>query len=162
MSTLCCEWQHCLVSFRFATLAFQQYFNLFQPKWTISNMNCCIFFNLAKSKLQIYLYFILISVYYTFLFFPQLPKAEARAEFAERSVQKLQKEVDRLEGMSVKEYTLISLRLWFLFSINLASDSQYIYYTYSTNINIVVIFERSIFYFLFLLSRSKIKFLFPQ
>lgn len=28
-------------------------------------------------------------------------QAEARAEFAERSVQKLQKEVDRLEGMSV-------------------------------------------------------------
>ena len=27
-------------------------------------------------------------------------QAEARAEFAERSVQKLQKEVDRLEGMS--------------------------------------------------------------
>ena len=27
-----------------------------------------------------------------------LPQAEARAEFAERSVQKLQKEVDRLEG----------------------------------------------------------------
>lgn len=38
-------------------------------------------------------------------------KAEARAEFAERSVQKLQKEVDRLEGMSVQEYYLISLRL---------------------------------------------------
>lgn len=31
-------------------------------------------------------------------------QAEARAEFAERSVQKLQKEVDRLEGMSIKDY----------------------------------------------------------
>ena len=29
----------------------------------------------------------------------KLKQAEARAEFAERSVQKLQKEVDRLEGM---------------------------------------------------------------
>ena len=29
---------------------------------------------------------------------PHHPQAEARAEFAERSVQKLQKEVDRLEG----------------------------------------------------------------
>lgn len=29
----------------------------------------------------------------------KLKEAEARAEFAERSVQKLQKEVDRLEGM---------------------------------------------------------------
>lgn len=29
----------------------------------------------------------------------QLLQAETRAEFAERSVQKLQKEVDRLEGM---------------------------------------------------------------
>ena len=28
-------------------------------------------------------------------------KAEARAEFAERSVQKLQKEVDRLEGKNL-------------------------------------------------------------
>jgi len=28
----------------------------------------------------------------------KLKEAEARAEFAERSVQKLQKEVDRLEG----------------------------------------------------------------
>ena len=28
-------------------------------------------------------------------------QAEARAEFAERSVQKLQKEVDRLEGMNL-------------------------------------------------------------
>lgn len=31
-------------------------------------------------------------------------QAEARAEFAERSVQKLQKEVDRLEGMSVLQF----------------------------------------------------------
>ena len=29
---------------------------------------------------------------------PNIDQAEARAEFAERSVQKLQKEVDRLEG----------------------------------------------------------------
>ena len=34
-----------------------------------------------------------------FTFFAQ---AEARAEFAERSVQKLQKEVDRLEGNNIK------------------------------------------------------------
>ena len=32
-----------------------------------------------------------------------LPQAEARAEFAERSVQKLQKEVDRLEDELVSE-----------------------------------------------------------
>lgn len=30
-----------------------------------------------------------------------MEQAEARAEFAERSVQKLQKEVDRLEGMKL-------------------------------------------------------------
>lgn len=33
------------------------------------------------------------------IFFLSKIQAEARAEFAERSVQKLQKEVDRLEGM---------------------------------------------------------------
>ena len=33
-------------------------------------------------------------------------QAEARAEFAERSVQKLQKEVDRLEGESIRFYML--------------------------------------------------------
>lgn len=33
-----------------------------------------------------------------FLFYCTKKQAEARAEFAERSVQKLQKEVDRLEG----------------------------------------------------------------
>jgi hypothetical protein len=35
-------------------------------------------------------------------------QAEARAEFAERSVQKLQKEVDRLEGKS-RQYIVILL-----------------------------------------------------
>lgn len=34
--------------------------------------------------------------------FPPTKQAEARAEFAERSVQKLQKEVDRLEGKSIR------------------------------------------------------------
>ena len=34
-------------------------------------------------------------------FYPLFAQAEARAEFAERSVQKLQKEVDRLEGKSL-------------------------------------------------------------
>lgn len=53
-----------------------------------------------------------------FLFFPvtflrriandlRIRKAEARAEFAERSVQKLQKEVDRLEGKFFDRYLTI-------------------------------------------------------
>lgn len=44
---------------------------------------------------------ILISVYFFHTHKCAYKQAEARAEFAERSVQKLQKEVDRLEGMSV-------------------------------------------------------------
>ena len=48
------------------------------------------------------------------------PQAEARAEFAERSVQKLQKEVDRLEGKGftdtssrlTRERVFRRLRLW--------------------------------------------------
>jgi tropomyosin-1 len=32
----------------------------------------------------------------------KLKEAEARAEFAEKTVKKLQKEVDRLEGISLK------------------------------------------------------------
>ena len=39
----------------------------------------------------------------------KLKQAEARAEFAERSVQKLQKEVDRLEGMSLQIFTTNTL-----------------------------------------------------
>ena len=42
----------------------------------------------------------------TFLFLPslvRLKEAESRAEFAERSVQKLQKEVDRLEDDVLNE-----------------------------------------------------------
>ena len=38
----------------------------------------------------------------------KLKQAEARAEFAERSVQKLQKEVDRLEGDFFFEYVPFS------------------------------------------------------
>lgn len=38
-------------------------------------------------------------------------QAEARAEFAERSVQKLQKEVDRLEGMSIRDLLRLLLRI---------------------------------------------------
>ncbi len=36
-----------------------------------------------------------------------MEQAEARAEFAERSVQKLQKEVDRLEGMKLCPFLLL-------------------------------------------------------
>ena len=45
----------------------------------------------------------ILLFYYVFVtqfsFIQSNQQAEARAEFAERSVQKLQKEVDRLEGM---------------------------------------------------------------
>ena len=44
-------------------------------------------------------YFIMVE--HNFTLFAQ---AEARAEFAERSVQKLQKEVDRLEGKNINFY----------------------------------------------------------
>lgn len=47
-------------------------------------------------------------------------KAEARAEFAERSVQKLQKEVDRLEGeFFVQVYLLVCFNFYLFFLINL-------------------------------------------
>jgi hypothetical protein len=39
----------------------------------------------------------------------KLKEAEARAEFAERSVQKLQKEVDRLEGMGLNALKYIEI-----------------------------------------------------
>ena len=39
----------------------------------------------------------------------KLKEAEARAEFAERSVQKLQKEVDRLEGAYYPFYSVLVL-----------------------------------------------------
>lgn len=45
------------------------------------------------------------------LTFNRYTQAEARAEFAERSVQKLQKEVDRLEGMSIKDFFRLILRI---------------------------------------------------
>jgi len=47
-------------------------------------------------------------------------QAEARAEFAERSVQKLQKEVDRLEGAytTKKEYLYIDILIIFIFFNN--------------------------------------------
>lgn len=41
----------------------------------------------------------------------KLKEAEARAEFAEKTVKKLQKEVDRLEG----EFVLLKISLVFLF-----------------------------------------------
>jgi hypothetical protein len=44
-------------------------------------------------------------------------QAEARAEFAERSVQKLQKEVDRLEGKSYKFRRFITDLLYWLNSV---------------------------------------------
>ena len=37
----------------------------------------------------------------------KLKEAEARAEYAEKTVKKLQKEVDRLEGIILKQITII-------------------------------------------------------
>ena len=42
-------------------------------------------------------------------------QAEARAEFAERSVQKLQKEVDRLEGIIIFRFPMVKVFFSFLF-----------------------------------------------
>jgi hypothetical protein len=39
-----------------------------------------------------------------------LLQAEARAEFAEKTVKKLQKEVDRLEGMCISAFSLTNRR----------------------------------------------------
>ena len=55
-----------------------------------------------------------------FIFFSCLfHQAEARAEFAERSVQKLQKEVDRLEGIYVCFCVLFIIMIF-----NLESDRK--------------------------------------
>ena len=43
---------------------------------------------------------------YVFFYDSNETQAEARAEFAERSVQKLQKEVDRLEGIIIFRFSL--------------------------------------------------------
>jgi hypothetical protein len=50
-------------------------------------------------------------------------QAEARAEFAERSVQKLQKEVDRLEG---KSHVFIMYLPYWLIEI-LGTDTEYFF-----------------------------------
>ena len=56
----------------------------------------------------------------TYSFFSCLfHQAEARAEFAERSVQKLQKEVDRLEGIYVCFCVLFIIMIF-----NLESDPE--------------------------------------
>jgi hypothetical protein len=54
-------------------------------------------------------------------------QAEARAEFAERSVQKLQKEVDRLEGKS--HMFIVNLLYWLIETL----DTHTEYFLYVTN-----------------------------
>lgn len=58
-------------------------------------------------------------------------QAEARAEFAERSVQKLQKEVDRLEGKSHKFHRFITDLLYCLIEF-IAKHLQIIFKCYIT------------------------------
>ena len=58
-------------------------------------------------------------------------QAEARAEFAERSVQKLQKEVDRLEGKSHKFHRFVTDLLYCLIEF-IAKHLQIIFKCYIT------------------------------
>jgi len=58
-------------------------------------------------------------------------QAEARAEFAERSVQKLQKEVDRLEGKSHECHRFLTDLLYCLIEF-IAKHLQIIFKCYIT------------------------------
>jgi hypothetical protein len=61
-----------------------------------------------------------------------LCQAEARAEFAERSVQKLQKEVDRLEGKSHKFHRFVTDLLYCLIEF-ITEHLQIIFKCYMTH-----------------------------
>ena len=70
------------------------------------------------------------NIYPVFLF-----QAESRAEFAERSVQKLQKEVDRLEGIYIflkYKFILIIVSFLFLFLI-FYLPSNYLHFFFVQN-----------------------------
>lgn len=61
-------------------------------------------------------------------------QAEARAEFAERSVQKLQKEVDRLEGMSLRQFIKYPKQ-------NISFSNKYNYYFQLKYIKLCIFFN---------------------
>lgn len=61
-------------------------------------------------------------------------QAEARAEFAERSVQKLQKEVDRLEGMSLRQFIKYPKQ-------NISFSNKYNYYFQLKYIKLCIFFS---------------------
>lgn len=61
------------------------------------------------------------------------PQAEARAEFAERSVQKLQKEVDRLEGTIL--VSMFDSEFSFPFRILLVHDFHLLFRLKSVSLN---------------------------
>jgi hypothetical protein len=90
----------------------------------IDKKEACLLHALANSPLhkhaqkhtdtQIWSHFCWTETTHTWLFSSQ---AEARAEFAERSVQKLQKEVDRLEGIIIFRFSLpLQFSFFFFFS----------------------------------------------
>ena len=63
-------------------------------------------------------------------------QAEARAEFAERSVQKLQKEVDRLEGIIIFRFPMV--KVFFLF---------FLFKFFKKSFDFVPLSEHKIFFF---------------